>query len=163
MTQPNPNTVTLQEAEEIIRAEYNRIWNDWYEDRDDLIPAQLVFSENNDPIQSMIDRTNLEHGYRNSVNTIYFVFMDGDLTNFRRVDMVTEQPDWYSTLIHEMLHEYQIKGFSTPRGNELCNQFERNGNTTFGIENGHNQMWYSAIERHAEYLGLTPEELIRRL
>jgi hypothetical protein len=139
---------TFSEVESLIRTTYDRVWRDWHGAKPSYKPADLV-----------IELSDNAAGYSFSKDTIWNPLLEGNLDDCDVLD-ANAWPVWKIQLIHEMLHEFQFKAVtsSSPAGIALCSAYQK----TFWGQN-HDDRFFTAIERHAGYFNMTPEQLIKAI
>lgn len=153
-TSPPSAQVTLDTIRNTIKAEYNRIWAEWYRDMKDLRPAELV-----------IELGEHSPGYHDPTNRMMFFYGENDFADFgrKRPLMPVTRAGWFTykgELVHEMLHEYQFKSRLKPSeiGRRLCDRF---GNCFAGP--GHTPEWFTAIVEKSSYFHITIKELLTEI
>ncbi|MGD0337961.1 MAG: hypothetical protein ABSB78_04170 [Bacteroidota bacterium] len=149
-------SITKSEIVSILRSEYDRLWKDWYPTDANLKKATLK-------IEFSMSTT----FYRPSEDCLYIFIADGNLEDFENQIQGHCHPmsklGWYihqTELVHEMLHEYQIKMVHQPteEGKAL---FAKYGPTFDG--RGHDELFFTVIVEKASYFGLTPDEFLKEL
>jgi hypothetical protein len=135
----------FDELEETIHTVYRRIWDDWYGMLTGVAKAKLV-------IEVGIKTS----GYVGSEDTIFTYIGERNLEDDIGED-AADWPQWKRDLVHEMLHEYEVKGLKGPsrEGDELW----RNYPHAFG-GSGHEAAFFTAIVEKAPYFNMTPEQFV---
>ena len=144
-----------EQVREALEKHYISIWQDWYADIDDAIPAAIFFEE----VSTWSIYQHNEHEHHINLG-------EWDVEQLLKDDeplppTSTDWPKWRQELVHEMLHEYQFRGLnreSTPEG-EALHAVHRH---KFAGQ-GHDADYFTAIAKWAPYFGLTPEDLIERV
>lgn len=143
---------TLPELRALVLSIYSRIWHDWYSGRAGCTLAALT-----------VDTDGTSAGYSHKHNLIIVSVGEGNLRDRDLLDdPVYNNPlswsVWMRDLIHEMLHEYEMKIIITPTpdGETLFSSFPH----PFHDHMDHGPLFYSAICDRAPYFGLTPRELL---
>jgi hypothetical protein len=138
----------FRDVTDLINLTYHSIWQDWYANSRQSVPAILS-----------IDLNCTDAGYSSDRNQIIISIGDGNLDDFDILD-ATAWPIWKYQLIHEMLHEYADKVLAAPSeaGIVLC----QSGLRRFWGP-GHEALFFTAICDRAPYFGLTPAEFLKRI
>ena len=136
---------TLNEVQKLIQDTYQNIWSDWYKNHVGCIQASIT-----------IDLNGLDDGYSHSSNIIVIAFGECNLEDSDMLD-ASQWPIWKTSLVHEMLHEYEKKVLTEP-SDEGRGLFAKHPHPWWGP--GHEEMFYTAICDRALYFGMTPEQLI---
>ena len=140
-------TVTIDDVLKLTEAEYSRIWSDWYSN----IPAEKARIE--------VPLSDAAAGYSHSANLMILPISEGNLDDS---DILKAQAwsIWRIQLVHEMLHEWQMKKpcVPTPEANELHAKFGRRFSGT-----GHGPDFFQAIVEKSSYFGMTSEQLVMRI
>ena len=112
-------------------------------------PALLRVEENN----------RYSSGYSSSQNELVIYLSDGDLEDWE-LPRLSGHPPWVTTLIHEIVHEYQHKRVRGPskEGVTLMSDHKR----PFDGQ-GHDEQFYTAIAAIAPAFNLTPEQFLQSL
>lgn len=105
-------------------------------------------------------------GYSNERNTIFLSLPTNEITQIDNESIFNLRfhwEDWYSDLVHEMLHEYQFKVIktSTPQGEKLLNTVNKALLNFDGP--GHDEVFYSAIFDRADFFELAPIDVVKRI
>lgn len=146
---------TLPELQALALSTYSRVWRDWYSARADCTMATLT-----------VDVDGTSAGYSHKHNLIIVSIGEGNLEDHDLLDNpVLNTPSswsiWMPDLIHEMLHEYEMKVIITPTpdGEALFAAFPH----PFYDSKDHGPLFYSAIVDRAPYFALTPRQLLEEI
>ncbi len=108
-----------------------------------------------------------EDGYSPSADTIWLCVEGHDIED--ATDGVADWPTWKSSLVHEMLHEYQHKLslVVSSLAKDMYAQHQLSSSqqkTPFGFSGrGHDEAYYEAICIQAPRFGLSPDQLQRKI
>ncbi len=143
-------SVDMQKFEAVstlVHQTHHKIWDKWY----------CGFSYVRARVQ--IELSDQSSGYIHSHNQIILAIPAGNLDEPDILD-ANDWPIWKRELIHEMLHEWQMKTpcVPTPEAESLCRQ-----HAPQGCGRGHDADFFQAIIEKAPYFGMTPEGLIARI
>lgn len=144
-------------AIELIRQEYERVWSDWYRDRQHARACLNVhvgfqtsgYSPEADEIHLWLPESNL-------IESVNWGAANPHLRSTGGYSM--QWMLWKIELIHEMLHEFQGKVFRDKASHAGLRLYENNFRSITGP--GHDARFYSAIADRAEYFGMTPVQLL---
>lgn len=138
---------TFNELCSTIKTTHQQIWSDWYSGP--TYPGARLQIE-------LSDRTS---GYSHSSNQIILAIPSRNLEDSDVLD-ASGWPIWKTELVHELLHEWQMKTpcIVTPEAEALCSKYKPND-----CGNGHDADFFQAIVEKSPYFGMTPEELIARI
>jgi len=138
-------TVTFDAVSALVRANYEKIWKDWY----CYIPgASRAIIE--------IWKRDCSAAYSHSRNLMLIPIPEGNLEDSDILDE-DDWPIWKIDLIHEMLHEWQNKKPSLPSQTAAA-LYARHGTTSCGERHGPD--FFQAILEKAPYFEMTAERLI---
>jgi len=143
-----PNSmVTFDQLSKTIKATHRQIWDDWY-CGSNYVPARL-----------QIEQSDQASGYSHSNNQILLAIPSGNLEDFDVLN-VDGWPLWKIELVHELLHEWQMKMpcVVTPQAEELCRRHKPRD-----CGRGHDPDFFQAIIERSPYFEMTPEELIEKI
>jgi hypothetical protein len=143
--------VRMKELDDLIRSTHQQIWTDWHGTSPTYARAKLVITHNVNGAY-----------YDEKKDEIHVDISNGNLTDSDILDP-TQWPVWKVDLVEEMLHEYQHKVVSQQksfltRGDELWKEHAK-----YFAGKGHDSTFFSAVAKHANYFGLSPEDLIKAL
>jgi len=128
----------------------SHVWKDWYTDHSGVSPAKVTF-----------DLKCTSSGYSNRKNLIIVSLGEGNLDNH---DILNKEdwPAWKQQLIHEMLHEYEMKAIREPskEGKALHAKYSALHSSPLAWGSLHSESFYTAVCDKAPYFGLTPEKLL---
>jgi len=140
---------TIENAREDISRAYDHFRRKCFGAGDTTRPALLRVEENNRD----------SSGYSSSRNELVIYLSDGDLQDWE-LPRFSGNPPWVTTLIHEIVHEYQDKRVAeaSNEGVALMNDHKR----PFDGQ-GHDEKFYTAIVAIAPAFNLTPEQFLQTL
>jgi hypothetical protein len=139
---------TIEQVRPVIEDYYRQNWLKWFEGRPEFQPARIevreldgssCYSRTDDHLAIFISAWNLE---------------DRDVLD------TAGWPSWRSELIHEMLHEWQLKTL-TPATKEATHLMTLRPANFPGPN--HDATFYQALIDKAALLDMTPEELLPRI
>lgn len=142
----------LRQIEHEAKASYGQMWAQWYVAHRDCQPAALEVATDDEA----------SPGHSPSRNLIYLPVCSGDVEEY--AFLVADSPFaadekwrvWTQALVHKMLHEFQDKAAPVPteagRALLASHRWKFDGP-------GHDEVFYTAIAKHAHCFGLSPEEL----
>jgi hypothetical protein len=141
---------TIEKASEDVSGSYDELRQKCFGDDDKTQPAHLVVEENN------LDSS----GYSASLGKLVIYLSDGDLMDWDLLRFDGSPPSWRTTLLHEIIHEYQHKRVEEPseEGKALKEQHTR----PFP-GHGHDDRFYTAVVAIAPAFGATPEQFLEMI
>lgn len=144
---------TRQEVDDQIQQTYTKIWNDWYSSLKEVSPAEVKF-----------DLNCTDSGYNHKRNLIIVSLGEGNLEVLDYPGTNT-WPIWKQQLIHEILHEYEMKVICEPssEGKALHAKYSALHSHPAVWGSMHSESYYTAVCDRATYFGLTPEELLSKI
>jgi len=144
----------------IILNRYDEIFTIWYADYSNIPKSEIILEINGVG----------DSGYSDKGNKIIFRIPDGNLEDFHKKNFSLYPYLWETELLHEMLHEYQFKILTKPslEGVQLFNKYQVNESTPKHFNNvsgfsgnGHNELFYTAIDRfYIEYTNNVEEFIL---
>jgi hypothetical protein len=138
---------TFEAVSALVKRTYKRIWTDWYGESG-ATPALL-----------RVDPSDESSRYSHSHSLMIIAIPEGNLQDPDILD-VNGWPIWKVELVHEMLHEWQMKTdcSATVEAERLCNRY-----APAQCSHGHGPEFFQAIIEKAPYFGMTPEQLALRI
>jgi len=139
--------VTFEQLSKTIKTTHRRMLDDWYSGSN-YVSARL-----------QIELSDQASGYSHSTNQILLAIAWRNLEDSDVLD-VDGWPVWKTELVHELLHEWQMKTpcIVTVEAEELCRRYKPND-----CGRGHDADLFQAIIERAPYFKMTPEELIEKI
>ncbi len=139
--------VAFKDVSALIQKKYKEIWAVWYSDTR-AIPARV-----------QVEPADVSSCYSHSQNLIIIGLPEGNLHDADILDE-NEWPIWKTELVHEMLHEWQSKTpcLPTSPAEILCKQYQ-----PAGCGQGHGPEFFQALIERADYFGMTPEQLVKKI
>jgi hypothetical protein len=143
-------SVEMQKFEAVstlVHQTHRNIWDEWYAGFS-YVRARL-----------QIELSDQSSGYSHSNNQIILAVPAWNLDDPDILDS-DDWPIWKTELIHEMLHEWQMKTpcVVTAEAESLCRQYAPQD-----CGRGHDADFFQAVIEKAPYFGMTPEELLARI
>jgi hypothetical protein len=138
---------TFEAVSALVKRTYRDIWTDWYGESG----AHRAWLQ--------VDPSDESSRYSRSHNLMIIAIPEGNLQDPDILD-VNAWPIWKVELVHEMLHEWQMKTAcsSSVEAEALCNRY-----APAQCGHGHGPEFFQASIEKASYFGLTPEQLASRI
>ena len=141
---------TIEKAREDVSGSYDELRRKCFGDDDKTQPAHLSVEENN------LDSS----GYSASLGKLVIYLSDGDLKAWDLPYFGGPPPSWWTTLLHEIIHEYQHKRVEEPSTEGIALK-EQHPRPFPG--HGHDERFYTAVVAIAPAFEATPEEFLEMI
>ena len=143
---------------EYLTALYRVVWITWYHSQASTKPAEMIveFIDGDDGYDRDTHRLTLRLSEHNRDDVLQAI-----RSGFNHHEQIDNWPAWFTSLVHEMIHEYQycvLNDAVTPEGKVLFDNPPKRWDGP-----GHGAGFYAAIANRAAFMEVPADQLCQRL